>query len=60
MVKDSWWILILLIMERIIDGYNSDNLAHVLFNFLLINWKFYNENIDNHLVSFSLYGGSVF
>jgi hypothetical protein len=44
-VNDWCQIPILLIVERVVDGSNLDNLTRVLMNSLLINGRLFQENI---------------
>lgn len=52
-VLKNWCkIPILLIVERIIDGSNLDNLTQFLIKFLIINGKLIGETITKWLMSF--------
>jgi hypothetical protein len=59
-IKDWCRIPILLIVERIIDGFNLDNLTQFLIKFLIINGKLIGETITNWLMSFDTNRVNVF
>jgi hypothetical protein len=59
-LKDWSWILVLLTMKQIMDGFNLDNLTRVLMTSLKLCEGISKEHITNKLVSFGVDGVSVF
>jgi len=58
-LKDWSWILVLLTMKQIVDGFNLNNLTRVLMNSLKLCGGISKEHINNKLVSFGANGISV-